>query len=218
MPKPSVQLQSRVSLREVREEGYRALRAVGYSWGQAQVAGRLAGMAQLIWGTGIQSLVHDAHRMLASKRIPRAKPTRDGYEINTRGTYFTTYAPIAVALSLGKTGSSVKIRGGVACAEFATALWDLQEQSRKDLYWGTQREEFVGFSLRNGELFQHGTGNTQFQMDWTLGVGEISGGEMLLDTQRRTELLDNSLRTGVAVDPLQWSALKKISWKFLVPE
>ncbi len=42
----AVSRESKVSLREVKEESYRALRAIGYSWGQAQVAGRVAGVSQ----------------------------------------------------------------------------------------------------------------------------------------------------------------------------
>lgn len=218
MTKPLVALQSRVSLREVREESYRALRAVGYSWGQAQVAGRLAGMAQVLWGTGIQALVHDGQRLLASRRLPKSKQQGSGSEIATRGTQFTTYGPLAMGLCLGKKDAEVLIRGGAATKEFATALWDLQEQARKDIYWGVQKEQFVGFSVRSGDLIQHGDPNTLKTERWLLRVGEISGGQPLMDSQRRAELMDNSLRTGVAVDPQQWTTLKKISWKFLVPE
>jgi len=41
---------------------------------------------------------------------------------------------------------------------------------------------------------------------------------LLISLQARREAIAQSLRSGVVVDPFEWSALKKISWKFLVPE
>jgi hypothetical protein len=59
---------TRVSLREVKEETYRALRAAGYPWGEAQAAGRFVAQAELLWGTGVAMAVADAGRWFVSAR------------------------------------------------------------------------------------------------------------------------------------------------------
>jgi hypothetical protein len=46
----------------------------------------------------------------------------------------------------------------------------------------------------------------------------VPEGKLLLSKNKRHEMIEESLRSGVAVDKAQWANLKKMSWKFLVPE
>ena len=125
----AVARESKVSLREVKEESYRALRAIGYSWGQAQVAGRVAGVSQVLWGTGISAIVLDADRFMAARRSPRVTSSQSNVRINAKGTKFPTFAPLAFALALGKPNTEIFFKGAALTKEFATALWDIEEDS-----------------------------------------------------------------------------------------
>jgi len=218
----AVARESKVSLREVKEESYRALRAIGYSWGQAQVAGRVAGVSQVLWGTGISAIVLDADRFMAARRSPRVTSSQSNVRINAKGTKFPTFAPLAFALALGKPNTEIFFKGAALTKEFATALWDIEEDSTDTFFWGSQaRGSFkhaVGYSVTHGELYQHGDPLTASPKTWSLSRQAMPEGKLLISLQARREAIAQSLRSGVVVDPFEWSALKKISWKFLVPE
>lgn len=218
----AVTRESKVSLREVKEESYRALRAIGYSWGQAQVAGRIAGVSQVLWGTGISAIVSDANRFLGSRRPPKVNSSESNVRINARGTRFPTFAPLAFALALGKPNSEISFRKAALTQEIATALWDIEEDSAGTFFWGNQTQgsftRTVGYSVTDGALYQHGDPLTASPKTWSLSRQVMPEGKLLISLQARGEAIDQSLRSGVVVDPVEWSALKKISWKFLVPE
>ena len=218
----AVSRESKVSLREVKEESYRALRAIGYSWGQAQVAGRVAGVSQVLWGTGISAIVLDADRFMAARRSPRVTSSQSNVRINAKGTKFPTFAPLAFALALGKPNTEIFFKGAALTKEFATALWDIEEDSTDTFFWGSQTggssRHAVGYSVTDGELYQHGEPLTASPKTWSLSRQAMPAGKLVLSLQARQEAVAQSLRSGVVVDPFEWSALKKISWKFLVPE
>lgn len=208
--------QTKVSLREVKEESYRALRFLGYSWGQAQVAGRVAGMAQVLWGTGITAILADSKRLLGSKRLPVTNSIdRNTIALRARGTQFTTFGPMAAALVMTGVNISVEVSQAEISKEFATSFWDLDLQT--DVYWGSGGS-FAGYSLRSGDLYSHGAAALGKGLRWQIGHGVVTDGELVLSAEDRKDQISNSLRNGVVVDPVQWAALKKLSWKFLVPE
>jgi len=214
--------ESKVSLREVKEESYRALRAIGYTWGQAQVAGRVAGVSQVLWGTGISAIVLDADRFMAARRSPRVTSSQSNVRINAKGTKFPTFAPLAFALALGKPNTEIFFKGAALTKEFATALWDIEEDSTDTFFWGSQTggssRHAVGYSVTDGELYQHGDPSSGSPKTWSLSRQAMPAGKLVLSLQARQEAVAQSLRSGVVVDPFEWSALKKLSWKFLVPE
>jgi hypothetical protein len=218
----AVARESKVSLREVKEESYRALRAIGYSWGQAQVAGRVAGVSQVLWGTGISAIVLDADRFMAARRSPRVTSSQSNVRINAKGTKFPTFAPLAFALALGKPNTEIFFKGAALTKEFATALWDIEEDSTDTFFWGSQTggssRHAVGYSVTDGELYQHGDPSSGSPKTWSLSRQAMPAGKLVLSLQARQEAVAQSLRSGVVVDPFEWSALKKLSWKFLVPE
>jgi len=209
---------SKVSLREVKEESYRALRAIGYTWGQAQVAGRVAGVSQVLWGTGIGAIVSDASRFLAARRAPKVTSSELAFRINAKGTQFPTFAPLAFALALGKPNSEISFQRAAPGKEIATALWDIEEVSTGTFSWGSRTQPANGFSITNGALYQHGDPITTKPKTWSLSRQVMPEGKLLISLQMRREAIEQSLRSGVVVDPDEWAALKKISWKFLVPE
>ena len=214
--------ESKVSLREVKEESYRALRAIGYTWGQAQVAGRVAGVSQVLWGTGISAIVSDGARFMGSRRLPRVTASEPNVRINAKGTKYPTFAPLAFALALGKPNSEVHFKGANLTKEFATALWDIEEESTGTFFWGSltkgSAKHAVGYSVTEGALYQHGDPLSVSPKTWLLSRQVMPAGKLLLPLQTRREAIEQSLRSGVVVDPFEWSALKKLSWKFLVPE
>jgi len=218
----AVAQESKVSLREVKEESYRALRAIGYSWGQAQVAGRVAGVSQVLWGTGISAIALDANRFLGSRRPPKVTASESAVRINAKGTKFPTFAPLAFALALGKPNSEISFKNAALTKEIATALWDIEEESAGTFFWGSQTrgssKVAIGYSVTDGALYQHGDPSTASPKTWSLSRQVMPEGKLLISLQARREAIEQSLRSGVVVDPAEWSALKKISWKFLVPE
>ena len=221
-PQTAETRESKVSLREVKEESYRALRAIGYTWGQAQVAGRVAGVSQVLWGTGISAIVSDGNRFLGARRLPRVTASEPNVRINAKGTKYPTFAPLAFALALGKPNSEIHFKSAGLTKEFATALWDIEEESAGTFFWGSQTngssQNAVGYSVTEGALYQHGDPSSTSPKTWSLSRQVMPAGRLVLSLQARQEAIAQSLRSGVVVDPFEWSALKKLSWKFLVPE
>ena len=210
--------QSKVSLREVNEESYRALRAAGYSWGQAQIAGRISGVSQVLWGTGVSATVADAKRFLGARRLPKVVSSDSLSSIDAKGTKFLSFAPLGFAVALGKPNTQVVFRNAPLVKEFACALWDIDQDSPESFFWGNQDSTPVGYSLSKGNLYEHGNPLESKTTRWSLTRQVVSEGKLLLSGQMRHELIENSLRSGVEVDKAQWAVLKKMSWKFLVPE
>jgi hypothetical protein len=210
--------QYKVSLREVNEESYRALRAAGYSWGQAQIAGRISGVSQVLWGTGVSAIVADATRFLGVRRLPKVSSNDSFSNINAKGSKFPSFAPLGFAVALGKPNNEVFFQNAALTKDIACALWDIEQDSADSFFWGNQDPTPSGYSVSKGDLYQHGNPLDSKTTVWSLNRKVMPEGKLLLSKNTRHELIEESLRSGVAVDKAQWANLKKMSWKFLVPE
>jgi hypothetical protein len=218
MQEAKLSKQYKVSLREITEESYRALRAAGYSWGQAQIAGRISGVSQVLWGTGISAIVADATRFLGARRLPKAVSNDSFSNINAKGSKFPSFAPLGFAVALGKPNNEVFFQKAALTKDIACALWDIEQDSADSFFWGNQDPTPSGYSLSKGDLYEHGNPWESKSTSWSLTRKIMPEGKLLLSKNMRRELIEESLRSGVAVDKAQWAALKKMSWKFLVPE
>lgn len=207
-----VKTEFRVSVRELREESYRALRARGYEWGQAQAASRIAAEAQVLWGNGLRAIEHDCKRLLGKRRLPVSS---DGGLIANRGSSFAIWGPMAASLAVAHSPSAIKIKGVVCSETMATAFWDLDEFSSWS--WGDGQCEFAIDS--NGDLIGKSASSSNKTSVKIKKLSEAgSGFRVLLSAAERKQKLSDSLTSGVEVNSERWAALKKHSWKFLVPE
>lgn len=203
----------RVSVRELREESYRALRSKGYNWGHAQTASRIASQSQVLWGTGLQSIEHECSRFIGKNRLP----VSDGREkIKNRGSSFAIWGPIVASVAISHSESVVEV-GGVSCLqEFATGFWDLENTSP----WTWEDGNGCKFGLdAEGNLY--GTvskSGKKVRLSVWQGFQQSTEYQLLLPFELRKQKLRLSLSEGVVVDADRWFALKKYSWKFLVPE
>ncbi len=218
MPGTDSSALTKVSLREVVEESYRALRAVGYSWGHAQSAGRVAGMAQVLFGTGVQAVIADTKRPFAARRLPVASVGNSHGEIDARKTSFVTHGPMALAMALSGSSTQVQIKRSRASQEISAALWDIEDVPANQYFWGATGEDPSGYSVRSGSLYRHGSPEKMGRVSWAISSRELSGGDLILSLEQRKNALESALRSGVSVNRETWATLKKTSWKFLVPE
>jgi len=217
---------TRVSLREVKEETYRALRAAGYPWGEAQAAGRLVAQAELLWGTGVAMAVADAGRWFASRRGLRMTTGSSGVRITDyRRSSDAIVGNHAVAVALGRPGTSVRVRGDGGGMEVATAVWDLQTAGAP-MVWGRVRDGAIrGYSVDDeGNLYSHDTiaeeiaGPALGRREWFLLQAPLPGGRLLMATEHRQQCGVTAARHGLVVDPDMWTKLMRRSRKFLVAE
>jgi len=217
---------TRVSLREVKEETYRALRAAGYPWGEAQAAGRLVAQAELLWGTGVAMAVADAGRWFASRRGLRMTTGSSGVRITDyRRSSDAIVGNHAVAVALGRPGTSVRVRGDGGGMEVATAVWDLQTAGAP-MVWGRVRDGAIrGHSVDDeGNLYSHDTiaeeiaGPALGRREWFLLQVPLPGGRLLMATEHRQQCGVTAARHGLVVDPDMWTKLMRRSRKFLVAE
>lgn len=219
---------NRVSLREVKEETYRALRAAGYPWGEAQAAGRLAAQAEVLWGTGVQMAAADASRWFVARRGMRMTSGSGGVRItDLRRTSALIVGNHAVSVALGRPGTSVRVRGGQGVVEVAAAVWDLQT-SGVPIVWGASTGRggvITGFSVDDaGNLYGHDAIPEEFAgpslggREWFLRQAPLAGGRLLMATEHRLQCLSTAARHGVVVEPDAWSTLMQRSRKFLVAE
>lgn len=217
---------TRVSVREVKEETYRALRAAGYPWGEAQAAGRLVAQAELLWGTGVAMVVADAGRWFVTRRTLRMTTGESGVRItDNRRTSAVIVGNHAVAVALGRPGICVRVRGRQAVREVATAVWDLQTTGAP-IVWGSVRDGVIsGYSVDDaGNLYAHDdipgefAGPSLGEREWFLRQAELPGGRLLMTTEHRQQCGVTAARHGVAVDPDEWATLMRRSRKFLVAE
>lgn len=202
----------RVSVRELREESYRALRAKGYEWGQAQAASRIAAEAQVLWGNGLSAIEHECSRFLGKRRLPVSTGRA---AISNRGSSFAIWGPMAASLAVSHAPSAAAIKG-VRCSEtLATAFWDLEEFSSWS--WGDGQCQFAIDS--KGDLIGKAeSSNSKTSIKIAKLAESETGYKVLLSASQRKQLLRDSLTNGVEVEAESWAALKKHSWKFLVPE
>lgn len=214
-----------MSFREVKEESYRALRRAGYSWGMAQVAGRCAGVAQVVWGTGVSAVVRDATRCGVVARPPRSKTIGDTVVISARGMSWAMVGPLAVAVALGKNRPVVWVRGAWAGPELAATVWDVASTRTEPVVWGTQSSTgWVGFQVTPaGDLLSSGVPHARIGAaprgaSWFVCVGEGEPGEVIVSSTDKAAQLVDAHREGVSIAETDWAALERLARKFLVPE
>lgn len=217
---------NRVSVREVKEETYRALRAAGYPWGEAQAAGRLVAQAELIWGTGVAMANADAGRWFVPRRGLRMTTGAEGVRItDSRNTSAAIVGNHAVAVALGRPGLSVRVRGNQGVKEVATAVWDLHTGDAPLVWGGLQDGVLCGYSVdETGNLYAHDRIPVEFagprlgRREWFLRQESLAGGRLLMTAEHRQQCGVTAARHGVVVDPDQWATLMRRSRKFLVAE
>ena len=148
---------TRVSFREVKEESYRALRSAGYSWGQAQAMGRIAGAMQVLWGTGISAVTQDARRWVAASRIPRVRAGKTGQTVSSRGLSIVGLSLTLATRAVARPDDALWVRSAKPSREFAVALWDLDLRSGPTIFWGSHSQQSTsGYSLdAAGNLQEH---------------------------------------------------------------
>lgn len=216
---------TRVSFREVKEESYRALRQVGYSWGMAQVAGRCAGVAQVLWGSGVAAVLRDATRWGVVARPPRSTVTGNSVVISARGMSWAMVGPLAVAVALGNQRPIVWVRGAPAGQELAATVWDLRSTGGESLAWGSKSSAgWAGFQVTSaGDLHSSGVEHTRmsaapFGASWFVCAGAGEPGAVILSGSDKAAQLGDAHREGVSIVESEWVALERLARKFLVPE
>jgi hypothetical protein len=217
---------TRVSFREVKEESYRAFRSAGYSWGQAQAMGRIAGAMQVLWGTGISAVIVDARRWAAASRIPRTRAGKMGHTVSPRGLSIVGLSLTLATRAVARPDEVLWVRSAKPLREFAAALWDLDLRSGPTIFWGSHSSRGTsGYSLdAAGNLQEHlvldgdsmGLGPSRGGM-WVRG-GPATGGNIVLSADERRFRMAEALVSGVSIDSHEWAVLARLSRKFLVPE
>lgn len=215
---------TRVSFREVKEESYRALRSAGYSWGQAQAMGRIAGAMQVLWGTGISAVTQDARRWVAASRIPRVRAGKTGQTVSSRGLSIVGLSLTLATRAVARPDDALWVRSAKPSREFAVALWDLDLRSGPTIFWGSHSQQSTsGYSLdAAGNLQEHlvldgdslGLGPPRTGM-WIRG-GSATGGNVVLAADERKVRMAEALVSGVSIDSSEWAVLSRLSRKFLV--
>lgn len=215
---------TRVSFREVKEESYRALRSAGYSWGQAQAMGRIAGAMQVLWGTGISAVTQDARRWVAASRIPRVRVGKTGQTVSPRGLSIVGLSLTLATRAVARPDDALWVRSAKPSREFAVALWDLDLRSGPTIFWGSHSQQSTsGYSLdAAGNLQEHlvldgdslGLGPPRTGM-WIRG-GSATGGNVVLAADERKVRMAEALVSGVSIDSSEWAVLSRLSRKFLV--
>lgn len=215
----------RVSFRETKEESYRALRQAGYAWGVAQVAGRCAGVAQVLFGTGVAAVLQDASRWGAAKRTARHVSKAERVVISARGMSWATVGPIAVAAALAKNQPVIWVRGSRVGPELAAVVWDLKVSSSEPIVWGSRTSGgWDGFQLgENGDVFSstvspNRIGKAPLAASWFVCLGGGQPGGVILTNQSKQAQVFAAQRQGVGIGNDEWHKLERLAKKFLVPE
>lgn len=213
----------RVSFREAKEESYRALRAGGYSWGISQTAGRLAGVAQVLWGTGVRAVAADASRWPRRTLTHRRRGTN--IIVSTRGLSWAISGPPAVAAALGNPGCVVWLKGSPLGPELAAAVWDMVTPPGATVSWGSRTHGgWMRYHLADdGSLWQHIGSEPvslppQRSVSAFITASEAVTGDIALSVADRSTLMSDALRSGVSVATPEWEKLMSRARKFLVPE
>lgn len=216
----------RVSVREVKDASYRALRADGYPWGEAQSAGRVAATAEVLWSSGITDISRDAKRWWVGRRHP--KITRSGGLISLKDPRKTSAMILgshATVLALGAAGQVVFVNGSVNLRNVAAAIWDIQPTGAS-IVWGSTREsnpqsyriDESGNLFHRPDLSEVLPELRKSKNGWFITAKSVTGGELILSVTDRETRINESLSSGVQVDPHDWRFLQKSARKFLVPE
>lgn len=216
-----------VAVREIKEESYRALRWAGYSWGQAQSAGRISGVAEIIWGNGISAAVADANRVFVTKRTAKVIQNSNWVLLKTRGLSTTMAAAFAVAISQAQPGEKVFIKGSKFGPEVAAAVWDTKRKPQKIITWGNSNpKKSKDYSIiESDDLVIHSRLKSmesipsKFQSLWFVICHEESpSGDVIMEKKEQAKMVSHALTHGVEVSKSQWAKLGAKSFKFLVPE
>ncbi len=222
-PKVSV---FRVSVREVKDASYRALRVAGYSWGEAQFAGRVAATAEVLWATGVADVSQDAMRWRVRGRHP--KITRAAHTLSLKDPRKTSAVIVgshATALALGHIDQIVHVEGSVNLRNVAAVIWDI-EPTGAPMVWGCTKGknpecysvDGLGNLYQNPDLSQLLPELHTRKSGWFIIAESVVGGELILSVSDREKRINESLRRGVQVDSHGWRSLQKSARKFLVPE
>jgi hypothetical protein len=213
-------------VREVKDASYRALRADGYPWGEAQSAGRIAATAEVLWSRGITDICRDARRWRVHRRHP--KIARSGGMLSVKDPRKTSAMILgshATVLALGHAGQIVLVKGSADLRNVAAAIWDIQPTGAP-MTWGSMSEskpesyrvDELGNLFHNPDLSQILPKLPMSKTGWFITEKSITGGELILSVTDREIRINESLSSGVQVDPHSWRSLQKSARKFLVPE
>lgn len=216
---------SRVSLREVKEESYRALRQAGYSWGIAQAAGRCAGLAQVLFGTALEAIVRDASRFGVEKRKAEYDRKPNRVVIRARGMSWATVGPLAVAAALADEEPVIWVRGPVVGPELAAVIWDLKLTDNQAIVWGTKhRGGWNAFQVgKDGNIYRSSVaperiGKVPFGAAWFVMVGAGEPQSVFLSKLSIQNSLLTAHREGVEIQGPIWHKIEQLAREFLVPE
>lgn len=218
--------QMHVSFREVKEEGYRALRVAGFGWGQAQAGGRIAGTMEAIWGTGIRELINESSSLFKPRKVSVVN-RNDVTLMNTHRMSQILGASAAMALAEGDKSIPVVVRGTVFGPQLAAALWDMTFDPSFSTVWGQNVKGKVNaYCLsKRGDLLKVTSDVEIGKLSelknrgwWLIKSSADFEGEIILSAETRRDLLLAATQRGVAVDDKEWDQLKKKSTAFLVAE
>lgn len=216
-----------VAVRELKEETYRALKWAGYSWGQSQSMGRMVGLVEIIWGSGISSGLADIKRRFIKKRSPHLTWSSHGVLLSTKGLSVPMAASFAVALSQSKPGLKVFVKGSDYGPEVAAAVWDTKVHPNRTISWGICRDSQQNdYSVvPNGDLMMHErlqSVEPAMSRDkdlWFVTCHEARiSGEVIMDKKVQVSKMNDAWVQGVKVSKAEWEKLTAFSMKYLVPE
>lgn len=214
-----------VSFREVKEESYRALRQAGLNWGQAQASGRITGVVEALWGSGVGQILSDIKPRMTSRKVS-LKTTKSLIRLNTRGQSKVLGSLAAMAV-LEANSLPIVVRGTPFGPELAAALWDMNSASHYAVLWGQNvKGTLTAYCQKpDGDLIELGQSELSVffpqlkNHDWWVmkSTAEFHG-NVILSAETRNELLHAASQRGIAVNTKEWAQLKKKSTAFLVPE
>ena len=184
---------------------------------------------EILWGTGVDNALIDLARGKWSGRKPRVKVRKSFVRlVDPRRTSGTLVGTQAAALTLGRNGDLIVVKGAVDLQGVAAAVWDVAPPTTS-ISWGRKSLSGVssleGYSINSaGDLYFHPSiqvSNFGIKMRWNswfMSLTVPSGGQLILSRQKRVEKIQEAQKHGVEVNPQSWSKLLDSSRKFLVPE
>lgn len=217
---------TRVSVRELKEESYRALRSSGYTWGEAQAAGRGYATAQVLWGSGVTYAINDARRRRVNGKSLRTSRVNGTIRLkDPRKTSDLISGAHAVSLSLALPKDTVMVSNRFGGREVGPAVWDLRTNNQP-VTWGRRVSSTIkGYSIDEfGDMYWHESIpesliNAKLAWrSWFVRQTALPGGQLLVSHSDRELLNSVSYQQGVLVEPRQWEQLMKIAKNFLVAE
>lgn len=184
---------------------------------------------EVLLGNGVKSVLPDLTRRKVQKRKPRIK-RRHGFVrlIDPRRTSVVFVGAQATALVLGRSGMTTIVRGTVDLRGVAAAVWDIAPTGTP-MMWGRRNPQdaksIESYSIDSlGNLYFHSVESMDAigvkirRNNWFMTGTALSGGQLILAHQDRSDLMDKALKRGVEVNPQAWSTLLASSRKYLVPE